>query len=192
MSFRSAPTADPPVRKPELQEALRSGCSSRSYCSKAHPTISTEAGFERREAEKRNRIGCPRRGGSRPLAGSVHRPRYCLQESINESSWSIVNFRFTIADGLGRCDSSPPSLAKEGDNLCFCAPIRPRQRPDLCVCAATRIQGSSPIKDHPGSDGIRSKRYEEHPERRNRRDIVSIRGAETDEPAPCRDRLRAP
>jgi len=57
MSFRSAPTADPPVSKPELQEARRSGCSSRSYCSKAHPTIPTEAAFERREAEKRNRIG---------------------------------------------------------------------------------------------------------------------------------------
>jgi hypothetical protein len=64
-------TADPPVSKPELQEARRSGCSSRSYCSKAHPTIPTEAAFERGEAEKRNLIGCPRRGGSRPLAGSV-------------------------------------------------------------------------------------------------------------------------
>jgi hypothetical protein len=61
------------------------------HYSKAHPTIPTEAAFERGEAEKRNLIGCPRRGGSRPLAVRLHRAQYCLQESINESSWSIVN-----------------------------------------------------------------------------------------------------
>src|SRR5262249_44680858 len=53
--------------------------------------------------------------------------QYCLDEVNNESSWTERELRLSV-DVLGRCGSSPPSLAQEGDNVCFCALIRPRQR----------------------------------------------------------------
>jgi hypothetical protein len=95
LSGSSALSADAPVSKPEPHEARRSGCSSRSTTSGASAPKPTRqfrrSGPRAPEAEKRNRIGCPpaRRSATARRFGTP-RP-YCLQETINESSWSIVN-----------------------------------------------------------------------------------------------------